>query len=269
MNSSQFDLATLALKGKRYEEAENIYLNIATQDNSSEAWAGLAFCKLYQIANGRTMEEVSFCLNKAIQINPSVKTEVENKLIGNCIVILHTFINSYDSAIAKERALKTNAAKGALIAGISIFTGLNSHSAFGALASFAGASAGVGVAVDSFSKIEKVSEFKTILLSLCNQINNEIRNFVNPENPTIDKYNLVLSNLINCIEIKSKLNIHVSNEDLVRWSFLANNISTISFSNFKQNESYKKELSDIRAKYGIDALEGGKINLELTKTPIH
>ena len=35
----QMDLATMALKGKRYNEAESIYMQIATQNNSSEAWA--------------------------------------------------------------------------------------------------------------------------------------------------------------------------------------------------------------------------------------
>jgi len=56
----KFDIALLALKGKRYAEAEEIYLKIATEENSAEAWVGLGFCKLNQLAEGRSMDEVSF-----------------------------------------------------------------------------------------------------------------------------------------------------------------------------------------------------------------
>jgi hypothetical protein len=35
-NNAQLDFATLALKGRRYQEAENIYMQLATNNNSSE-----------------------------------------------------------------------------------------------------------------------------------------------------------------------------------------------------------------------------------------
>ena len=77
-NNVQMDLATMALKGKRYNEAESIYMQIATQNNSSEAWVGMGICKLYQLADGRTMDEVIFCLNKAKHLNPEISMEIEN-----------------------------------------------------------------------------------------------------------------------------------------------------------------------------------------------
>ena len=94
-NNVQMDLATMALKGKRYNEAESIYMQIATQNNSSEAWVGMGICKLYQLADGRTMDEVIFCLNKAKQLNPEISMEIENQLIINCQVLLNAYMNVF------------------------------------------------------------------------------------------------------------------------------------------------------------------------------
>jgi hypothetical protein len=43
----------------------------------------------------------------------------------------------------------------------------------------------------------------------------------------------------------------------------------ISFKDFKENEAKKKELSALRSKYEIDALEGGKLTVQFKKTPLH
>jgi hypothetical protein len=52
-NNTQLDFATLALKGKRYQEAENIYMQLANNNNSCEAWLGIGVCKLYQLTEGK------------------------------------------------------------------------------------------------------------------------------------------------------------------------------------------------------------------------
>jgi hypothetical protein len=95
----QIDLATMALKGKRYNEAESIYTKIATQNNSTEAWVGLGLCKLYQLADGRTMDEVVFCIDKAKQLNPELRIEIENQLIINCQILLNTYLGIFEQSL--------------------------------------------------------------------------------------------------------------------------------------------------------------------------
>ena len=95
----QIDLAKMALKGKRYNEAETVYMQIAIQNNSPEAWIGLGFCKMYQLADGRTMEEVIFCLDKAKTLNPQSSSEIDNQLITNCQIILSSYIKVFEEAI--------------------------------------------------------------------------------------------------------------------------------------------------------------------------
>ena len=95
-NNLQLDLATLALKGKRYQEAESVYMQIATQNNAPEAWVGLGVCKLYQLSEGRTMDEIIFCFNKAFQILPEEKRDIEIQLLSNATIVflkLKTFQN--------------------------------------------------------------------------------------------------------------------------------------------------------------------------------
>ncbi len=266
---TNFDLAMLALKGKRYEEAERLYTNIAIENNSPEAWVGLGFCKLNQLAEGRTMEEVTFCLKKAIGLDPSLKESVENQLIGYCVILLSTYSATYDQAIAKDRSLKKKAAIGAVIAGVSMFSGFKSNSTFGVLASAAGTGAGIGIAVDSLNKIQSVMEFRTFLLRICDSINLEVLSFVSPSNPKIEDYKKFVDQLLVCTEFKAKMNIHIGNEDLIRASYLSNNVGVISFKNFKENEERKKELQEIRKKYGVDQVELGKLILAFKKTPLH
>ena len=137
------------------------------------------------------------------------------------------------------------------------------------LASFAGAGAGIGIAVESLNKIQSVNEFKSYLITTCNLVNEEVKAFVNPTNARLIEYEAFIRQLVSCIEFKSRMNIPIGNEDLIRYSYLSNNISMLSFNNFKQNEAYKKELASIRSKYEIDALEGGKLTVEFKKTPLH
>lgn len=199
--SVQMDIATMALKGQRYNEAENMYMQIATQNNSSEAWTGMAICKLYQLAKGRTMDEVVFCINKAKSINPDLSNEIENHLIFNCQVLLNTYIKMFEESLAKQKELKTQAIIGGALAGVSLIAGLNSKSTFGTVASLAGSGAGVGVAVDAINNMNSVNEIQKFILNKCDEINNALQLNVNNSNPNYIEYNnnlqVIISNVQN------------------------------------------------------------------------
>ncbi len=196
----QMDLATMALKGKRYNEAESIYMQIATQNNSSEAWVGMGICKLYQLADGRTMDEVVFCLDKAKQLNPEIRLEIENQLIINCQILLNAYMNVFEQSLAKHKELKKQAMTGAILAGVSMAVGSNSKSAFGTIASLAGTGAGIGVAVDAFSKMNTLNEIRNFILSKCDEINNTLVLTIDKTNPTYLQYNTYVNGLITTVK---------------------------------------------------------------------
>lgn len=201
--SVQLDLATMALKGKRYNEAETIYMQIATQHNSAEAWVGMGICKLYQLAEGRTMDEVVFCLDKAKMLNPAYSAEIENQLIINCQILLNAYMGVFEQALAKHKELKKQAMTGAIIAGVSMAVGSNSKSAFGTISSLAGTGAGIGVAVDALNKIDSLNELKSFILSKCDEINNTLMISVDKSNPTFIQYNTFVERLV--LSVKSSI----------------------------------------------------------------
>ncbi len=196
----QMDVAAMASKGKRYNEAESIYMQIATQNNSSEAWVGMGICKLYQLADGRTMDEVVFCLDKAKQLNPEIRLEIENQLIINCQILLNAYMNVFEQSLVKHKELKKQAMTGAILAGVSMAVGSNSKSAFGTIASLAGTGAGIGVAVDAFSKMSTLNEIRNFILSKCDEINNSLVLTIDKTNPTYLQYNNYVSGLISNVK---------------------------------------------------------------------
>ena len=196
----QLDLATLALKGKRYSEAEAIYTQIAVQEKSPEAWVGIGICKLYQLANGRTMEEVIYCFEKAKQLNNSLKSDIEQQLILNCKIVLGAYLNIFTQSIERYKQEKKNVQTGALLTGISVIAGMNTKSAFGFVASLAGSSAGVGVAIDAFANMKNIDEIKTFIIAKCDEVNNAVRLNTNNQSEEYKEYILFVNDIINTIK---------------------------------------------------------------------
>lgn len=173
-NEIQLDLATMALKGKRYDEAEKLYMDIATKNNSTEAWVGMGVCKLYQLASGRTMDEVIFCFNRAKKMSPQMSDDIDNQLMANTLVILRTYVILVEKALEQKLKETNKAIFGAVLTGISFIGGMNSKSAFGTIAALSGTGAGVGVAVDSLNKISNYDELIQNVLQLCDDANNGV-----------------------------------------------------------------------------------------------
>ena len=214
--STQLDFATMELKGQRYEKAEAIYMEIATNSKSPEAWVGMGICKLYQLANGRTMDEVVFCMDKAIKINPSIKIDVENQLILTCQTLLNTYLAVYEESLKKHEELKQQAKIGAIIAGVSILAGTSSNNnTFSTIASLAGTGAGVGVAVDAINEMGSVQQIQSFLIQTCDKINISLSAFVDSSNPNLANYTQYVNNLIesvkNSIENSNQAKINSGN----------------------------------------------------------
>ncbi len=180
--NNQLDLATLALKGKRYSEAENIYMQIVGTDNSVEAWCGVGICKLYQLTENRTMDEVIFCFEKAKQASPNLHKEIEEQLIIHSGIVLTTYTQLIQSAAQQAAKEKGKAQLGAALAAVSFIGGMNSSKAFSTIAALGGTGAGVGVAVDSLNKINDLKVLSRIILSKCNEIYNAVNTFCAKEN---------------------------------------------------------------------------------------
>jgi len=64
----EFELATLALKGERFKEAEERFTNLAEKAKNSDAWCGLAISKFGLILEDVTCDEIFYCFTKVEQV---------------------------------------------------------------------------------------------------------------------------------------------------------------------------------------------------------
>lgn len=273
-NNTQLDFATLALKGKRYQEAENIYMQLATNENSSEAWLGIGICKLYQLTEGKTMDEVIFCFNKSSSINPESKLDIDRELMIHTMLVFNTYGQIIEAAGTKYHLAKKTAKTGAILAGISFIAGMNSSKAFSTVASLAGTGVGVGVAVDSLNKMDDYKALIKIILDKYNDVYTKVIGFIDNQHPDLVSF----CNSINNIAENAKREIAViegrkdksimTNEDAKRLSFLVAN--TNEFNPFNtQNRTNILEMKNIMDKYDFSVLERGKLKQDLKGSPLH
>ena len=219
-NELQLDLATMALKGRRYEEAEKLYLQIATQNNSTEAWVGMGVCKLYQLANGRTMDESIFCFERAKKMSPDMINDIESQLILNTMFVMKTYMLIVEEAMQKKLQEKNKAIFGAVLSGVSLIAGMNSKSAFGTIASLSGTGAGVGVAVDSLNKIANYDELIMNVLKLCDDANSAIKNTIQNKTELFNEFEkevaLMHETLINAKNATQNQDVASKTKDYVK-----------------------------------------------------
>jgi len=301
----QLDLATMALKGKRYDEAEQLYLKIASDGNSTEAWVGMGVCKLYQLASNRTMDEVVFCFERAKKMTPNMSEDIDAQLILNTTMVLKEYASIVEQALTTQVQEKNKALFGAILTGVSFMAGMNSNSAFGTIVSLYGTGSGIGVALDSLNNIKNFDELILKVLQLCDDARNGVVNTVQHDTLLYKEFEKQISHLNETLkqaqdlsknqDITSKTNVYLNDkisniknefnfsksfielqneygftdQDFIRISFLSNNHKALSMSNFKQNEDYKKELNSLFSKYNVGILQRGNIITKLKKEPIH
>lgn len=197
---AQLDFATLALKGKRYQEAEKIYMELAVNENSAEAWLGIGICKLYQLTESKTIEEVIFCFIKSAAIAPASKAELEEQLMMHTLLVLNTYARLIEAAAKKHQEAKKTAQTAALLTGLSIVAGLNSSSTFGTVASLAGTGAGVGVAVDSLNSMNDYQSLINTVLNKCDEANKGVCQFVDRNRSEFVSFQQNVSSIVSFVE---------------------------------------------------------------------
>jgi hypothetical protein len=166
------DEGVMALKGGRHREAESIFMAAAKQNpSSSAAWCGLGICKLYQLAEDRTMEEALFAFSRAKQVEPARSREIDRLAIEHSARVVESLLQVFSESVKQQKSAKNQAAAGALLAVASTVIGVASErSNFVQFAALGSGATGVGVAVSRLHTIADMevlqSQIITILLSI-------------------------------------------------------------------------------------------------------
>lgn len=190
MSEFLYDKAIMALKAQRYDEAQSSYEQALQVGYSVEAWTGLGVCKLFQIAEGQTMEEVLYCFEKARGVEGADNKEIDLKLLlYSQVVILQCgayAISSIKNAIEAKKNLQT----AALIGLASAVVGSYSDTSSTKMLAGAAAATAAGVAVGKFGEIKSSEEIVKFSTDLLQNIYNNVYEFLIEKDKTAEAIEL-------------------------------------------------------------------------------
>ena len=296
MSNFLMDKAFMALKSKRYEEAQSTYEKILEQGYTVSAWCGLGSCKMFQLADGQTLEEVVYCYNKAYSLPDADKLEIDKILIENVNVVLTQYA-AYAIAGIKNAIKAEKDATNAAIIGIASVA-LGSMTSSSNLKAIGGIAAGVSgaVAVGKFGEMKDMKEIAKYCANMISNTHNEVKNLL-LENNNIEEA-ITLNNNVNLLSKqvldalpKNMQSIAIGEEN---FEDLNSDVSSLSLCNKyainhfdiyyaaivlkKQSElgflSAKKEkyksinYNGIRKKYDISFMDYGNLLKEIEKSKI-
>ena len=102
LDNLELYLAASSLKSGNCSAATELYLKVTARNESAEAWLGMSFCKLYQLAKGLRIDEVISCFKKAKLANPTLLTGIEDAFIKRCQIVKIAYVNFYNEALKQQ-----------------------------------------------------------------------------------------------------------------------------------------------------------------------
>lgn len=167
------ELAIIAIKGGRYDEAESIFNNEVQNNPTYHSYFGLGVCKLNLLLNiNRTVDEIIYCFEKSLNLaDKKEKKEIENQIS----VFINTILIQYKELYLKLEDEKKKQANKALlgaaltIGAAAVGAGKNAN-AFTQIASLAAAGVGVGISLDGIDKLGEIPEIQKYILKCASKL---------------------------------------------------------------------------------------------------
>jgi hypothetical protein len=178
--TNQLNLAMLALKGNRFEEAEGRFADIAERAEEPTAWVGLASAKMGRLLGGEvTIDELESCFDIARQLceNDDSRRSVEDVAATRAIATILQLLQQF----AKLRELAGDVRDKAMLAtvagALATFTGTSSSSLFGTFASYNVFSRSVDVFESTLDDTHEICEAARRVEDLILQLSAFVRRF--------------------------------------------------------------------------------------------
>lgn len=186
------ELAVIAIKGGRYDEAEQMFNADLKSNPSTSSYFGLGVCKLNMLLDvNRNVDEVIYCFEKAISVaGEEHKNDIVQSAQGYLLGVLSQYTEIYKKLETQKKEQATQAALGAALTIGAMAIGSSSNSnAFTQIASLAAAGAGVGVAVDGLNKLGAIPEMQQFIISTGEKLIREfVRIGVISENVALERF---------------------------------------------------------------------------------
>lgn len=188
----EIDLAQLALRGYRFEEAEKRFLEIARISNISLAWCGVALAKSGLVYSGSsTVAEVFYCFDKAVMVEPENVEDVKKIVYSSVLKMISSFADYYTSALAQEKDAEWQKTKGYIFGiGSAVVGAANERqSKFTNLSALGGEVLGFATVANAQSKLSSARFKKERVIELINDLKSKSLDFFKSDTEEYRKLN--------------------------------------------------------------------------------
>ena len=157
-NDPEYQMAIMAMKGNRSEEAVARFNNLLLRENTPVVWSGLGIAKASLIlAEKSTVEEVIYCFRKAIEIDPGQRKTVEALYADITLKLMNDLATYCQAQYEQAQKAKTNMLLGGATMGLGVAMGLSKRNTlFTNLVGVAGVAGGAAAIFNAHSQINEI-----------------------------------------------------------------------------------------------------------------
>ena len=188
----EYDLATLSLKGRRFKEAGDKFMELVIKTQSSEAWCGLGLSRLGLLLESTTIDEVFYCFDKAKAAGKDKAGEIEDLVLQTATEAVGNLYNLYIQAVLKSRTAKyrSNLAMfNTALSTVMTMRAANQNRVMGSIA-YAGITAlSYDRYIDSVQTVEQMTALYNKVAQSVEDIKKNTRAFVTTATTSLDEFN--------------------------------------------------------------------------------
>lgn len=176
----EMDMAQLSLRGHRFSEAEQRFLELAKKSNSSLAWCGVALAKTGLVySDSATLGEVFYCFDKALAIEPDNAPDIKKVMFGSVLQMTGSLADFFAFELVKEKEAEWQKVKGYILGiGSAVMGSLETNQTrFTNLSALGGEVLGFATVVNAQSKLSSARLNKERILNLFNELKQKSLDF--------------------------------------------------------------------------------------------
>ncbi len=194
--SFNYEMAEMALRGKRFKEAEEKYKEIAAKTNSTEAWCGIGISKYGQLLDNVPVDEIFYCFQKAKSIDESKISEIETIAIETSMEVIKSL---YDLIILTGKAMDqahlrmVQAALATVIGTMSTFRSDRRGSVMGTIVSAGFTAISFNEYVNASTSLQQMHTLNETAFAVVDKIKSNLQKLVTKELVLAEKFHAILN----------------------------------------------------------------------------
>jgi len=153
------DMALMAMRGRRFEEAVRLFRNLVRVEPSAANWCSLGYATTGMLVSEQsTADEILFCFKKAIEADPHHRQDIETQYASASLKVMTDIAFYCDNCQIREKMQRHNKLMGGLTTGLGLFVGLTEKKSI--FSNVVGIAAVAGGAAQIFHANSQINEIR-------------------------------------------------------------------------------------------------------------